>query len=65
MATIAVHAPVTAIIEYNYDRDGQTLIPAGGRAVGKISQADPSGLVNRLLSSPEEKHSRSMRSPQT
>jgi hypothetical protein len=43
MATTAVHAPVTAIIEYNYERDGQILIPAGSRAVGKISQADPSG----------------------
>jgi hypothetical protein len=38
MAT-TVHDSVTTIIEYNYERDGQTLIPAGGRAVGKISQA--------------------------
>lgn len=53
MATTAVHAPVTAIIEYNYERDGQVLIPAGSRAVGKISQADPSGLVNITFSSIE------------
>jgi hypothetical protein len=53
MATTAVHAPVTAVIEYNYERDGQILIPAGSRAVGKISQADPSGLINITFSSIE------------
>lgn len=46
MATTAVRAPVVAVIEYNYERDGQTIIPAGARAVGKITQAEPSGLVN-------------------
>jgi type IV secretory pathway VirB10-like protein len=53
MATTAVHAPVTAIVEYNYERDGQTLIPAGSRVVGKISQADPAGMVNMTFSSIE------------
>lgn len=53
MASTAVHAPVTAIIEYNYEREGQIIIPAGSRAVGKISQADPSGLVNITFSSIE------------
>ena len=53
MATTAVHAPVVAVIEYNYERDGQTIIPAGARAVGKIIQADPSGLVNIEFSSLE------------
>lgn len=53
MATTAVHAPVVAVIEYNYERDGQVIIPAGARAVGKITQADPSGLVNIAFSSLE------------
>ncbi|HEY2467765.1 MAG TPA: TrbI/VirB10 family protein, partial [Terracidiphilus sp.] len=53
MATTAVHAPVTAVVEYNYERDGTVLIPAGSRVVGKISQADPSGLVNITFSSIE------------
>jgi type IV secretory pathway VirB10-like protein len=53
MATTAVHAPVTAVVEYNYERDGEVLIPAGSRIVGKISQADPSGLVNITFSSVE------------
>ncbi len=51
MATTAVHAPVVAVIEYNYERDGEIIIPAGTRAVGKITQADPSGLVNIEFSS--------------
>jgi len=53
MATTAVHAPVVAVIEYNYERDGEIIIPAGARAVGKIIQADPSGLVNIEFSSLE------------
>jgi hypothetical protein len=53
MATTAIHAPVTAVVEYNYERDGAVLIPAGSRVVGKISQADPSGLVNITFSSIE------------
>lgn len=53
MATTAVHAPVTAVVEYNYERNGRTLIPAGSRVVGNISQADPSGLVNISFSSIE------------
>jgi hypothetical protein len=53
MATTAVHAPVTAVVEYNYERDGAVQIPAGSRVVGKISQADPSGLVNITFSSIE------------
>jgi Bacterial conjugation TrbI-like protein/Phage integrase family len=53
MATTAVHAPVTAVVEYNYERDGEVLIPEGSRIVGKISQADPSGLVNITFSSIE------------
>jgi hypothetical protein len=53
MATTAVHAPVVAVIEHNYERDGQIIIPAGSRAVGKITQADPSGLVNITFSSIE------------
>ncbi|MDR5729509.1 MAG: hypothetical protein RB191_19005 [Terriglobia bacterium] len=53
MATTAVHAPIVAVIEYNYERDGEVIIPAGARAVGKIIQADPSGLVNIEFSSLE------------
>jgi len=53
MATTAVHAPVVAVIEYNYEHNGEVIIPAGARAVGKIIQADPSGLMNIEFSSLE------------
>jgi hypothetical protein len=53
MATTAVHAPVVAVIEHNYERDGEIIIPAGSRVVGKITQADPSGLMNIAFSSIE------------
>ena len=46
MASTALHAPVTAVIEYNYERDGRVLIPAGSRAVGKITLAVASGILN-------------------
>ena len=53
MASTAVHAPVVAVVEYNYERDGDVIIPAGARVVGKITQADPSGLMNITFSSIE------------
>lgn len=46
MASTALNAPVTAVVEYNYQRDGKVLIPAGSRAIGKISQADATGIMN-------------------
>ena len=42
----AVQAPVVAAIEYNYARDGETIVPAGTLALGKLAQADPSGDVD-------------------
>ena len=53
MASTALQAPVTAVIEYNYERDGHVLIPAGARAVGKLSQADASGIMNITFDSIE------------
>ncbi|MBV8904757.1 MAG: TrbI/VirB10 family protein, partial [Acidobacteriia bacterium] len=41
----AVKAPVVAAIEYNYDRDGETVIPAGSRAFGELDQANDRGYV--------------------
>ena len=53
MASTAVHAPIVAVVEYNYERNGEVIIPAGARVVGKITQADPSGLMNITFSSIE------------
>ena len=45
VATSAVEAPIIAIIEYNYQRNGEIIVPAGSKAVGRMSQADRSGYV--------------------
>ena len=42
-ASTAISAPVTAVIEYNYERDGQIVLPAGSRAIGRIETADIHG----------------------
>jgi len=45
-ASTAVAAPVVAAIEYNYEQDGEIIVPAGSKALGKIEQANPSGYVS-------------------
>ena len=44
-ASTAVRAPVLAVIEYTYERDGQIVVPAGAKAVGRMQEADRSGYV--------------------
>ena len=44
-ASTAVRTPVLAVIEYNYERDGVTLVPAGARVIGRMQDADRSGYV--------------------
>lgn len=41
----AVRTPVLAVIEYNYERDGEIVVPAGAKAVGQIQEADRSGYI--------------------
>jgi len=45
-ASTAVQAPVLAVIEYNYERDGEIVVPAGAKAVGRIRDANRSGYVD-------------------
>src|SRR2546427_3272622 len=42
----AVAAPAVAVIEYNYERDGEIIVPAGTRVLGKLQQANRSGYVS-------------------
>ena len=42
----AVRTPVLAVIEYNYERDGEIIVPAGAKAVGHIRNGDRSGYVD-------------------
>ena len=41
----AVRTPVLAVIEYNYERAGEIVVPAGAKAIGHIQQADRSGYM--------------------
>ena len=41
----AVKTPVVAAIEYNYERDGETVIPAGSKAFGDLVQTNEHGFV--------------------
>jgi len=41
----AVKAPVVAAIEYNYERDGEIIIPAGAKALGDLQQANRNGNI--------------------
>jgi hypothetical protein len=41
----AVKTPVVAAIEYNYERDGEIIIPAGTKAFGDLQQANRNGNI--------------------
>lgn len=41
----AVKSPVVAAIEYNYERDGEIVVPAGAQVIGDLQQADRLGYV--------------------
>ncbi|HEV2396187.1 MAG TPA: TrbI/VirB10 family protein [Candidatus Sulfotelmatobacter sp.] len=41
----AVPAPVIAVVEYNYEHNGEIVLPAGARVFGKLSRVTPSGIV--------------------
>ena len=41
----AVAAPVVAVVEYNYERNGQIVLGAGSKVFGRLTQVNPSGYV--------------------
>ncbi|HEX3107107.1 MAG TPA: TrbI/VirB10 family protein [Terriglobales bacterium] len=41
----AVSAPVIAVVEYNYERNGEVVIPAGAKVFGKLSNVTSAGVV--------------------
>jgi hypothetical protein len=51
VVTSAVKTPVVASIEYNYERDGEIIVPAGAKAVGTLQDADRYGNVGIRFSS--------------
>ncbi len=42
-ASSAVRTPVLAVIEYNYERNGEIVVPAGTKAIGHMQDADRTG----------------------
>ena len=42
----AVKEPVVAVVEYNYERDGEIVVPAGAKAIGQLRQGNRSGYVD-------------------
>ena len=48
-ATTGLKTPVVASIEYNYERDGMIMVPAGTKAFGDIQQASAEGYLNVLF----------------
>lgn len=44
-ANTAVQTPIVAVVEYNYEQNGETVIPAGAKAFGHLEAADQSGYV--------------------
>jgi len=53
----AVKTPVVAAIEYNYERDGEIVVPAGSKAFGELSQANEQGYVGiqfHMIQMPDE-----------
>jgi hypothetical protein len=45
-ATTAVKTPVVASIEYNYERDGIIMVPAGTKVLGDVQQASSEGYLS-------------------
>jgi hypothetical protein len=41
----SVRTPVVAVVEYNYEQNGEIVIPAGAKAFGHLESADRSGYV--------------------
>lgn len=41
----AVSTPVVAVVEYNYEHNGQIVLPAGAKVLGRLAQVNPSGYV--------------------
>ena len=39
----AVQTPVVAVIEYNYEQNGEIVVPAGAKAFGRMEAVDRSG----------------------
>ncbi len=46
VASTAVAAPVIAVVDYDYQRNGITIVPAGSRIIGTMGGSSDTGIVN-------------------
>jgi hypothetical protein len=44
-ASTAVQTPLVAVIEYNYEQNGEIVVPAGAKVFGRLEAADRSGYI--------------------
>jgi len=51
VASTAVSAPIIAVVDFDYQRDGITIIPAGSRLIGSMGASNSTGIVNLHFSS--------------
>jgi type IV secretory pathway VirB10-like protein len=51
VVSTALMTPVVAVVQYNYERDGKIVIPAGARVIGSIANASANGMMNIKFSS--------------
>jgi hypothetical protein len=57
----AAATPATAVVEFNYERDGEILVPAGAVLSGRVESADRSGLLQIHFDSITEDRGRSLK----
>ncbi len=46
VASTAVQAPVIAVVDFDYQRNGRTIVPAGSRLIGTMGASNETGIVN-------------------
>ncbi len=46
VASTGVTAPVIAVVDFDYQRDGITIVPAGARLIGSMGASSSTGIVN-------------------
>ena len=46
VASTAISAPVIAVVDYDYQRNGVTIVPAGTRFIGTLGGSNETGIVN-------------------
>jgi len=46
VASTAVSAPIIAVVDFDYQRNGRTIVPSGSRLLGTLGASSSTGIVN-------------------